>query len=315
MRLRRSARLRRERVVRGSDPGRCPSARPPIQARRDVSFAVPRLFRFIERSQATRSARISTVSLSLRPDPGYGRTVLAFMQLVPPALGRERPIVLIGQDRPSQHLRLFPAPKSITSSGRPPRHGAGIRRWDKTRASPRRNESDRGRPACDWLGNPPPAAPQATADIGSRVRWVTPARSQSAPTGGVRRVLEDHCHPEGSPIEKDPENTGVDPTLPRSVSSRNLTQNLASFKSRSSCEGAFACYPQIDRSMAKRKDPHAVALGRKGGKKGGKARWEGIPHAPGSVQNFGGAGRAGVAYHATVCRDLQAYNPEIFRSS
>jgi len=28
--------------------------------------------------------------------------------------------------------------------------------------------------------------------------------------------------------------------------------------------------------MAKRKDPHAVALGRKGGKKGGKARWSGV---------------------------------------
>jgi len=28
--------------------------------------------------------------------------------------------------------------------------------------------------------------------------------------------------------------------------------------------------------MAKRKDPHAVALGRRGGKKGGKARWEGV---------------------------------------
>jgi hypothetical protein len=32
--------------------------------------------------------------------------------------------------------------------------------------------------------------------------------------------------------------------------------------------------------MAKRKNPHAVALGRKGGKKGGpkggKARWEGV---------------------------------------
>ena len=26
----------------------------------------------------------------------------------------------------------------------------------------------------------------------------------------------------------------------------------------------------------KRKDPHAVALGRKGGRKGGKARWEGV---------------------------------------
>ncbi len=26
-----------------------------------------------------------------------------------------------------------------------------------------------------------------------------------------------------------------------------------------------------------KKDPHAVALGRKGGKKGGKARWEGVP--------------------------------------
>ena len=27
----------------------------------------------------------------------------------------------------------------------------------------------------------------------------------------------------------------------------------------------------------KRKDPHAVALGRKGGKKGGKARWRDVP--------------------------------------
>ena len=39
------------------------------------------------------------------------------------------------------------------------------------------------------------------------------------------------------------------------------------------------------RAMARRKNPHAVALGRKGGKKGGpkggpkggKARWEGVP--------------------------------------
>jgi hypothetical protein len=28
--------------------------------------------------------------------------------------------------------------------------------------------------------------------------------------------------------------------------------------------------------MAKKKNPHAVALGRKGGKRGGKARWEGV---------------------------------------
>lgn len=28
--------------------------------------------------------------------------------------------------------------------------------------------------------------------------------------------------------------------------------------------------------MRKAKDPNAVALGRKGGKKGGKARWEGV---------------------------------------
>lgn len=28
--------------------------------------------------------------------------------------------------------------------------------------------------------------------------------------------------------------------------------------------------------MTKRKDPHAVALGRKGGRKGGLARWTGI---------------------------------------
>jgi hypothetical protein len=35
------------------------------------------------------------------------------------------------------------------------------------------------------------------------------------------------------------------------------------------------------RGMGRRKNPHAVALGRKGGKiggpKGGKARWEGVP--------------------------------------
>jgi len=34
-------------------------------------------------------------------------------------------------------------------------------------------------------------------------------------------------------------------------------------------------------TMARKKNPHAVALGRKGGKKGGpkggKARWEGVP--------------------------------------
>ncbi len=29
--------------------------------------------------------------------------------------------------------------------------------------------------------------------------------------------------------------------------------------------------------VGKKKDPHAVALGHKGGKKGGKARWEGVP--------------------------------------
>jgi hypothetical protein len=29
-------------------------------------------------------------------------------------------------------------------------------------------------------------------------------------------------------------------------------------------------------SVAKQKNPHAVALGRKGGLKGGKARWEGL---------------------------------------
>jgi hypothetical protein len=29
-------------------------------------------------------------------------------------------------------------------------------------------------------------------------------------------------------------------------------------------------------NMAKRKDPHAVAMGKKGGKKGGKARWRGV---------------------------------------
>jgi hypothetical protein len=29
--------------------------------------------------------------------------------------------------------------------------------------------------------------------------------------------------------------------------------------------------------MTPKKDPHAVALGRKGGRKGGKARWKGVP--------------------------------------
>jgi hypothetical protein len=29
----------------------------------------------------------------------------------------------------------------------------------------------------------------------------------------------------------------------------------------------------------KKKNPHAVALGRAGGRKGGKARWEGVPAA------------------------------------
>jgi hypothetical protein len=29
--------------------------------------------------------------------------------------------------------------------------------------------------------------------------------------------------------------------------------------------------------MAKRKNPHAVAMGRKGGPKGGKARWRDVP--------------------------------------
>lgn len=29
-------------------------------------------------------------------------------------------------------------------------------------------------------------------------------------------------------------------------------------------------------SAKKKKDPHAVAMGRKGGLKGGKARWEGV---------------------------------------
>ena len=28
--------------------------------------------------------------------------------------------------------------------------------------------------------------------------------------------------------------------------------------------------------MAKKKNPHAVALGKRGGKKGGKARWKGV---------------------------------------
>jgi hypothetical protein len=32
-------------------------------------------------------------------------------------------------------------------------------------------------------------------------------------------------------------------------------------------------------SVARRKDPHAVAMGRKGGPKGGKARWRDVPPA------------------------------------
>jgi hypothetical protein len=32
-----------------------------------------------------------------------------------------------------------------------------------------------------------------------------------------------------------------------------------------------------DTMPKRKKNPHAVALGKKGGKKGGKARWEGVP--------------------------------------
>src|SRR5512132_1197317 len=35
-------------------------------------------------------------------------------------------------------------------------------------------------------------------------------------------------------------------------------------------------YGMVRRSVAKKKNPHAVALGKKGGKKGGKARWAGV---------------------------------------
>jgi hypothetical protein len=31
------------------------------------------------------------------------------------------------------------------------------------------------------------------------------------------------------------------------------------------------------KALGLKKDPHAVALGRKGGRKGGKARWDGVP--------------------------------------
>lgn len=37
--------------------------------------------------------------------------------------------------------------------------------------------------------------------------------------------------------------------------------------------------PCYFRCAMRKKDPHAVALGRKGGKKGGKARWEGVTAA------------------------------------
>ena len=40
------------------------------------------------------------------------------------------------------------------------------------------------------------------------------------------------------------------------------------------------CAPQVrvcKMTAMPRKNPHAVALGRKGGLKGGKARWEGVP--------------------------------------
>ena len=36
-------------------------------------------------------------------------------------------------------------------------------------------------------------------------------------------------------------------------------------------------YAILRHNVAKKKNPHAVALGKKGGKKGGKARWEGVP--------------------------------------
>ena len=35
-------------------------------------------------------------------------------------------------------------------------------------------------------------------------------------------------------------------------------------------------YDILRRTVAKKKNPHAVALGKRGGKKGGKARWEGV---------------------------------------
>ena len=38
-------------------------------------------------------------------------------------------------------------------------------------------------------------------------------------------------------------------------------------------ESALGCYAW----EVMKKNPHAVALGKKGGKKGGKARWEGVP--------------------------------------
>ena len=40
-------------------------------------------------------------------------------------------------------------------------------------------------------------------------------------------------------------------------------------------KSALVCY--LRSVTKKRKDPHAVALGRKGGRKGGKARWKGVP--------------------------------------
>ena len=38
-------------------------------------------------------------------------------------------------------------------------------------------------------------------------------------------------------------------------------------------------YGTVATMVERRKDRHAVALGRKGGRKGGKARWEGVPPA------------------------------------
>lgn len=68
---------------------------------------------------------------------------------------------------------------------------------------------------------------------------------------------------------------GGPPFRPTRQRSREVCKNALAMSSQF-CKGVLAWYSGAAMGSRK-KDPHAVALGRKGGKRGGKARWEGIP--------------------------------------